>query len=242
MASQNSFYSEYESTHINGRKRRATSEYFEFQRKKWLRDFGPYFPKEKQSSILDIGCGTGSLLYCIQKEGYINSFGIDLSLEQVNIGSAIGVLNLSCQSVDSFFASYHGSPFSVVIMRDVLEHVPVDEVVGLLTKIRDNLENGGNLLIQVPNAQNLFWGLTRHGDYTHHQSFTENSLRQLSKVVGFRNCQILPVEPQFNGVRGLFKRWKYKFIKYLINFAITAERPDLRNRITSMNIFAILGK
>ncbi|MBL0024752.1 MAG: class I SAM-dependent methyltransferase [Saprospiraceae bacterium] len=63
--------------------------------------WSPYFENvinknilDKNSNILDIGCGTGSFLFHLKKLGFYNTYGIDISQEQINVAHNYGIQNI----------------------------------------------------------------------------------------------------------------------------------------------------
>ena len=51
----------------------------------------PLLPVNKESKILEVGCGYGSLLLLLKKLGFINTSGLDVSQEQIAIAKQLGV-------------------------------------------------------------------------------------------------------------------------------------------------------
>src|SRR5262249_16540690 len=81
--------------------------------------FRAYFqhllPEDKGAKILDIGCGYGPFLYFLQKEGYRNICGVDISPEQVEAARQLGIDNVYCDDLIPFL---HGT----------LRHLPVSRL------------------------------------------------------------------------------------------------------------------
>ncbi len=69
-------------------------EEFEFYSKICKRRYGSFLPTDKSSHILDIACGAGAFLYFLKKEGYVNSHGIDLSKEQLDVARRMGITDV----------------------------------------------------------------------------------------------------------------------------------------------------
>ena len=44
--------------------------------------------------VLDLGCGNGGFVYWLQHMGYKNSYGIDISPEQVEFANRLGIKNI----------------------------------------------------------------------------------------------------------------------------------------------------
>src|SRR5881397_1294588 len=53
--------------------------------KSFSRVLGPWLPADRQSRILDIGCGEGALLSFLEECGYRNIDGFDISPENIDI-------------------------------------------------------------------------------------------------------------------------------------------------------------
>ena len=142
-----------------------------------------YFPKPN-SFCLEIGPGQGELLLLWQELGYKNFRSIDISKD---VCLHVHKLGFECELVedDSIFLEKHKNSYDLIVMNDVLEHVPREKVVGLMKSIFSSLKPGGKVIIKVPNAQSPHFSVGRYGDLTHEQSFTELSLTQLFIASGF---------------------------------------------------------
>src|SRR5690242_14493731 len=57
-----------------------------------------YLPYERDTSIIDLGCGHGAYIYFLQNEGFTNVSGIDVSFEQVKLARKMGI---NCVSQDN---------------------------------------------------------------------------------------------------------------------------------------------
>jgi 2-polyprenyl-3-methyl-5-hydroxy-6-metoxy-1,4-benzoquinol methylase len=60
-----------------------SKEAFEYMARCYFNWYDPYLPKNKDARILDFGCGIGHFLYFLNKMGYSNFVGIDISPQQV---------------------------------------------------------------------------------------------------------------------------------------------------------------
>ena len=56
--------------------------------------WGNFLPESKDTSILDVGCGSGDFLVFLQSKGYRNTQGIDISPEQVREAYDRGARNI----------------------------------------------------------------------------------------------------------------------------------------------------
>lgn len=181
-------YDNYISTHFGLVHPDAEKEfelYCKYFRKNYLR----HMPADKKANILDIGCGMGHFLYFLEKEGYINYSGIDISPENVKFCEEHRFHVELCDAVR--FLEESNKPYDVIIMNDILEHFKKDEIMRLLGLINKNLAPQGKVIIKVPNAANpLMGGSSRYYDFTHEVSFTEESLSQVLRICSFRDVCI----------------------------------------------------
>lgn len=140
--------------------------------------------------ILDIGCGQGAFLLALQQAGYTNIQGVDVSETQVDVARKFTDSALCVSDIPCWLAAQHD--FDYVFMFDVLEHIPVHDQVNFLGTIRRKLSEAGLLFCRVPNANSAFASRYRWGDWTHHCSFTEDSLAFVLSGAGFEMVTIVP--------------------------------------------------
>ena len=147
----------------------------------------------KDSKILDIGCGVGFFLYAFKKNDFTNLKGIEFSNDLVEIANGFD-LNCVVQG-DIFEELSKKEKFDLIILKDVIEHFERQEIFRILELSYKKLSNNGKILIQVPNANNLFSGRILYNDFTHELSFTKDSLRQILSANGFKNFDFYKNEP-----------------------------------------------
>lgn len=160
----------------------------EFKFRQFEYNYRRFFPQSKDVPVLDIGIGRGEMLSCMQRWGYKNYLGIDISPSTIEFCRALG---LKCIQVSDTATWLNGnkSRFALITLLDVLEHIPRGEVVHLLTSIREALRSGGTLIVQVPNLQAPDGQLHRYNDFTHESGFVENSLRHVLLTSGFTSFE-----------------------------------------------------
>lgn len=111
----------------------------------------------QSDTILEFGCGTGSMICLpLTKMGY-SIYGLDMDRNSIAFGQMVfqkegfnpktlKVMNLS--ELD-FIPD-------VIIASEVLEHIPNSDLMNVLTIIKEKLKPGGLLLITVPNGFSWF--------------------------------------------------------------------------------------
>jgi 2-polyprenyl-3-methyl-5-hydroxy-6-metoxy-1,4-benzoquinol methylase len=157
--------------------------------------YGSFLPKDLKNPILELGCGDGTFLRYLKKKGYLNCTGIDISPEMTQIAIQRGLTNI--HTIDFFeYLEQHQTQFSLIVMRDVIEHLDKEDCLALLELCRQRLTNSGAILIQTCNGESILSGRIRYGDITHVTSFTSSSLDQLFYLTGFIKPIYRPVRPQ----------------------------------------------
>jgi len=148
------------------------------------------WPKNKDANILDVGCGMGRFLLAFRGNGYANLSGIDVDDYQIGIAKKEG-LDVNLVDATKFFG-HNKKHYDLITMIDCLEHIEKDEQVDLLSNINKNLNDGGMLVIRVPNALSPTFGYFRYIDFTHKLSYTPASLTYLLKNAAFDHISFRP--------------------------------------------------
>lgn len=154
---------------------------------------GPHIHDAPRGAALDAGCGMGFGVEFLQGLGFDPVIGYDSDEKQISICQEHGLKALLSTSIENVLETFPG-PFSVVTAIDFLEHIPPAETLATMRRIFEILKPSGVFVCRVPNANSGLGERVRYDDFTHHQSFTENSLDLLLYSSGFRNIEILPAE------------------------------------------------
>lgn len=147
-----------------------------------------YLKKHKvsrDSSILDIGCGSGALMARLVRSGYTNVYGMDISEEAINGCKKRGLTNV-CVADAAQPLPFQETKFSLIIASDVLEHL--SQPTDALTSWRNKLEYDGRVIIFVP-AFNALWGA--HDELNHHRMrYTKKTLLQQVNAANLQPLRI----------------------------------------------------
>lgn len=191
-------------------------------------------PKDENIRILDIGCGQGELLITLRQAGYPHAQGIDVSREQVAAAAARG---LTVKEGDLFpFLTDHAACFDAICAIDVIEHFDKPDVLPLFEVIALALRPGGMLIGQVPNGESPFMGRYRYGDFTHGTAFTQRSIRQIARAMGFADVSVFPTEPVAHGVPSAVRLAVWKLASLAMKVALFAETGVLRGHLVTQNL------
>jgi cyclopropane fatty-acyl-phospholipid synthase-like methyltransferase len=193
-------------------------------------------PDDKEAKIIDIACGAGHFLYFLQQEGYINTRGIDLSEEQLEVANKMGVKNL--EKADLFeYLPKHPQSFDLVVANDIIEHLKKDEVLEFLDIIYHSLVPGGQLLLGTVNAQSLFGASTVFIDFTHEQGFTTGSLAQVMRVCNFKDVEVYGEKPAAHDFKSAIRCGLWWCTKKILKAYVTIERGTGRKMWKHSDIF-----
>lgn len=150
-------------------------------------------PEDCTVPILDVGCGRGYALQDLASLGYMNLQGIDRDAAQVAFARAQGLDVVQAADSIEHLAAKPGV-YAVILLMDVLEHVPRETQPDLLRSIARSLRPGGRLVCSVPNAASAIASYWLYNDYTHWWSFTDDSLKFLLEECGFSSVRCSGVE------------------------------------------------
>jgi methionine biosynthesis protein MetW len=100
---------------------------------------------ESQSSVLDLGCGNGDLLYLLIKEKKARAQGIEIDDQAIYKCVAKG-LNVFHGDVDSGLAEFNDKSFDYVVLNQSMQQIlHVDKV------LTDALRVGKKVIVGFPN-------------------------------------------------------------------------------------------
>lgn len=171
----------------------------------------------RTANILDLGCGSGALLAYLDRRGFSQAHGIDISGEQIARAHQRGV-NAVCGDALAHLAD-NVDAYDLIVAADVLEHFSRNEDLQLVQLAFKALKPRGRLLVQTANGAGLFPGQVIFGDLTHQTIFTPESLGQLLRSVGFLNLSFYETGPIPIRLRGKLDVVLWSLIKVIANSA-----------------------
>jgi 2-polyprenyl-3-methyl-5-hydroxy-6-metoxy-1,4-benzoquinol methylase len=233
-------YSRYRATHLKAQKL-PTAESFDYEARVYRKIFGTLLPADKSAAIFELGCGCGSFLHYLQKEGYRGAEGIDQDPEHIKTASTLGVRGASAGDALEHLGRNAGR-YDCVVAIDVIEHFTKDELFGILDTIRGALKPGGLFIWRAPNADGPFAGRIRYGDLTHELAFTKDSAWQLMRAAGFGNVAVLPEEPVATGARSLLRVLLWGLFKPLAKLYLFAESYAHQGALLTPNLIVCAHK
>lgn len=192
------------------------------------------FPKDIQ--IVDMGCGSGSLVSLLNENSFVDVTGVDLSNEQVDLAKQLGVPNvIQADIVD--WLNQQKSKMDLVLGMDIIEHFTKDELVNLLLEIKKHLKPKGKVIFRTPNLDAPLATVFANGDFTHENYMNLSSAEQLMLSVGFKDVKIHPSNMDVNGlVKNMIRKCFWTLLKFKLKLTLFATGRSTRGLIFSPNL------
>lgn len=158
----------------------------------------------EEDEILEIGCGTGNLLYQLQNHGYKKLTGIEPS--EKNVDGIIDRWNIKCYvgALGDNISEIRDKKYKLVILEGVLEHILGFR--GAVSQLKGYMEKDSYLFLALPDITN--WGkiidLYQQFSVEHVNYFSLQSLNNLLGMYGFR-CIKYEVDGDGNSI----SIWEY---------------------------------
>ncbi|HLM01404.1 MAG TPA: class I SAM-dependent methyltransferase [Pyrinomonadaceae bacterium] len=159
-------------------------------------DLSSYLPEDKETPILDVGCGWGQFLWWLREKEYTNIQGIDIGKAQAAHGNSIG-LDIICVEDSTSFLENADSKYELIVMNHIIEHMPAAEGIKILKAIYKALRPNGRVVVQTPNLCAIGANHGRYIEISHVTGYTESSLHQIVTLAGFTNIELFGSKTAF---------------------------------------------
>jgi len=227
------YYSEWKNWEESefGKTPRHEKEYFKKLFKK--------FNLGRNKKILEIGFGNGYFLNFANEQGSMIE-GIEIVPELVKRAN-----NMGFKSYNSIEDIHKNNKYDLIVMFDVLEHIPQEEVVSFLNLLNEHLFDGGSIILRTPNGSSPFGLANQYGDITHCNVVTGEKLNYWTRLSGmyvdFADGDLYPFIYKHSLKKlpsKIIKRILFKIMERVFRY-IFAPQPK---GFLSSNLFAILRK
>ena len=157
----------------------------------------PLLSKERDTRILDYGCGSGEFLYAISSLAETTLIGYD-----INAPSGKSDEHVTFTSDESIVKSH--APFDLIFSFQVIEHLP--DPFQFLKFLYSLLNNEGTVIIETPSSSGLLFLKSlrmRWGGWhapRHFVIFQESSLSELCIKAGFEVISIQYIPSPFQWI------------------------------------------
>jgi SAM-dependent methyltransferase len=186
---------------------------------------------QQRGFVVDVGCGTGSMLAELSRDGR-QVMGVD-SLREGLRRLQPGLPSALLAQADATHLPLPAGSAELVLLLDVLEHVPDHRA---LEEVRRVLRPGGKVIIAVP----AFAGLWSYRDEAagHYRRYSREQLFALARGAGLEVCEVqhfqfllLPILAltRWLGRRGPWWRdFEERRIPLLSDFLVLISRLEVR--------------
>lgn len=187
-------------------------------------------PKNRQANILDLGCASGDYLHAYLRLGYSNVYGVEIDKGLYSTAHSLG-LNVVNRDIREYLTCTN-EKFDLVLLLDVLEHLPKKDHIDVLKGIYNVLNQNGMLVLITLNAFSPISHAFQNIDWTHQCSFTPTSLAYIIENSGFDNFKF------YNHYKiGLRKK-----ILYWWHNKIIENEFQIKNKLLARNILVKIIK
>jgi O-antigen chain-terminating methyltransferase len=144
--------------------------------------------------IVDIGCGRGEWISYVRQKGR-DAIGIDVNRVMVDACLKQG-FNVRCTDALSYLRSLPTGSVAAVTGFHIIEHLPFDYLFALVQESYRVLVEGGSVLFETPNPENVLVGShTFYHDFTHRNPVTPSAISFLLKYQHFEEIDIVRSSP-----------------------------------------------
>ena len=103
----------------------------------------------KNSEVLDLGCGDGSLLASLKNKLNVSGYGVDISEKKIQLSLSRG-LNVIEQDIDEGLDNFKDASFDIVIMSQSIQALKKPE-----NALKEIVRIGKECIVSIPNFANL---------------------------------------------------------------------------------------
>jgi SAM-dependent methyltransferase len=190
-------------------------------------------PKNKNASIVELGCSEGFGLQWLIDYGYTNIFGVDSDDYAIDVAKAAlrtktDEARILCSDALTYLTNCESESLDCVIMFNVIEHIPRESVIQILKEIHRTLKTNGCFIAQTGNWENPFnIGLFTR-DFTHRVMYTKNSLKQVAIFSGFSPDKIIVCPVKY---KTTLRNFPIQILSPIAGFAVKILARCMRSHI-----------
>lgn len=216
---------------------------FKVEKRRAWSTYKRFAPKDHDALILDVGCGAGHLLGALADRGYRRLVGLDISPDQIELCRK-RLPGVEVHVADALeFIAHHSQKFDCIFLTHVIEHLELDDAVGLLRAIRQRLATNGHLVLATPNASFPWASYHLYHDLTHKRLYDTESCVQLFRLAGFSDVVLSPDNPSPFDLSSTL-RWlawipRSLWLKFMFLVDVGPGRTGKRKIIVSPGIIAV---
>lgn len=192
----------------------------------------------RETRVLEIGFGNGTFA------GWIRNYtphyvGVEANQALVNRANAAGIE--AYQSDTKMGAISHGRVFDLIVAFDVIEHLPLEDIIAMMQTWKEHISSDGRILIRIPSGDSPFSGRLMYGDITHKTLLGTTALMQLALLVGLDLVATYPPALPILGLgpRKTVERAMVATARKVITRLINATFHGNRHSVVTSNLIAV---
>lgn len=182
----------------------------------------PHLPLTRQTS-LDLGAGQGELVEALQRLGFVQATGVELSPSQVQLAHEHGCQAVCLGEGGRTLAEMPNSCLDLVVCFDVFEHLSHANCDEWFSQIYRVLKPGGRLIGHVPNGLSPFVGSVFWGDLTHLWCPVPESVQVFCRSSGLRWLGAYENIGASTGLKGRLRALAWRVVRSVLAAASTIE-------------------
>jgi len=191
------------------------------------------------SRVLEMGFGNGGFLTYARKRGW-DITGTEINPELVRRATEHGFCARHAENL-ALFSENH---FDFVIIYDVLEHIPQERLLDLLSDVKRVLKDDGMLIARFPNGDSPFSRFSQHGDPTHLTTIGSLKAKYFAATL---NMKVVYVGGELQPLRAGLPHFAYRIVANPIRFLMNAFLnfmfcPGNHKSLCTTNLIMILRK
>ncbi len=147
-----------------------------------------------KSPIVDIGCGRGEFLQLLEREK-LPAIGVDINDEMIKRAGEKGLEVINSDAI-KYLRNRRPNSISAITGFHIVEHIPFNDLLGLFEASFNSLKNGGIVIFETPNPENLVVGSCNfYNDPSHLKPIPPEVLKFALESIGFVDAEILRLHP-----------------------------------------------
>jgi O-antigen chain-terminating methyltransferase len=152
----------------------------------YLADVLPHL--DAQHPLIDLGCGRGEWLTLLSENG-INAIGVDSNPASIAELKSKG-LTAHCVDLVDYLHSASSGSVGAITMFHVIEHLPIDVLLHVLSETLRVLRPGGIFIAETPNSLSLSVGASTFWlDPTHQRPLHPEFVKFVAAHTGFKSVE-----------------------------------------------------
>lgn len=168
----------------------------------FIKYFKKHYKGKKQGSVLDIGCGVGSISFYLASKG-MDVVGIDVSTRAIELCKKVAK-NIGLKNVAFKRKTLDSKPEKndVVVCSEIIEHIKDDAAFAAM--LNKKLKKNGYLFLSTPSKANVFYSLGVFAKFDaevgHVRRYTAETLTTVLEHHGFRIEALYETESMFRNI------------------------------------------